>query len=139
MQRIVVGYDGSEHAQRALERGATLAKSTGASLAVVSAAKVSALMRDPAGGASPVDPADAEQRAKALEAARSYLGGQGVAADFIEGHGDPADVLVQEAQDTGADLIVIGTRGLNVAERLVLGSVSTKVVHHAPCDVLVVR
>jgi nucleotide-binding universal stress UspA family protein len=38
-----------------------------------------------------------------------------------------------------ADLIIVGTRGLNTAQRLLLGSVSTKVMHHAPCDVLVVR
>jgi nucleotide-binding universal stress UspA family protein len=47
--------------------------------------------------------------------------------------------LVQEAEESGADLIVVGTRGLNAAKRLVLGSVSTNVVQHAPCDVLVVR
>jgi nucleotide-binding universal stress UspA family protein len=58
---------------------------------------------------------------------------------YIEGHGNPADVLVEEAEESGADLIVVGTRGLNAARRLVLGSVSTNVVQHAPCDVLVVR
>ena len=48
-------------------------------------------------------------------------------------------MIVQEAEESGADLIVVGTRGLNAAKRLVLGSVSTNVVHHAPCDVLVVH
>jgi nucleotide-binding universal stress UspA family protein len=139
MERIVVGFDGSEHGRRALERGATIARAAGARLAVVSSAKVSALARDPAGGASPVDPADAEARAKALDEARSYVAAQGLEADFVEGHGDPADVLVQEAKETNSDLIVVGTRGLNVAQRLLLGSVSTKVVHEAHCDVLVVR
>ena len=139
MQRIVVGFDGSEHGHRALERGVEIAKGTGARLAVVSSAKISSLMRDPGGGAAPVDPAEAEARSQALAASRSYLADQGVDADFIEGHGSPADVLVQEAEATGADLIVVGTRGLNAAQRLLLGSVSTNVVHHAPCDVLVVR
>jgi nucleotide-binding universal stress UspA family protein len=46
---------------------------------------------------------------------------------------------VRQASDEGADLIVVGTRGLNVAQRALLGSVSTKIVHHAACDVLVVR
>jgi nucleotide-binding universal stress UspA family protein len=62
-----------------------------------------------------------------------------MAARYIEGHGSPADVIVDEAEDNGADLIVVGTRGLHAGRRLLLGSVSTKVVHHAPCDVLVVR
>ena len=47
--------------------------------------------------------------------------------------------MVQEAEASDADLIVVGTRGLHATKRLFLGSVSTKVVHHAPCDVLVVR
>ena len=139
MDRIVVGFDGSEHSQRALERAVMIAKATGASVAVVSSAKVSQLMRDPGGGMSPVDTAEAEERAKALAMARSLMSDKDVSADFVEGHGDPADVLVQEAAESGAGLIVVGTRGLNVAQRVLLGSVSTKVVHHAPCDVLVVR
>ena len=90
-------------------------------------------------GGSAVNPVDAEDRDHALEEAQSILAGAGVQASFVEGTGDPADVLVQEAEDGGADLIVVGTRGLNTAERWLMGSVSTKVVHHAPCDVLVVR
>ena len=137
MKRIVVGFDGSEHSRKALERAADLAN--GATLAVVCAADVARLMRDPAGGVSPVDPADAEARENALAEARQYLEGRGVEGVYIEGTGHPADVLVQEAEESGADMIVVGTRGLNAARRLVMGSVSTTVVHHAPCDVLVVR
>ncbi len=139
MERIVVGYDGSEHGQRALERAAMIAQASGARLSIVSSAKISTLVRDPGGGAAPVDPAEAEAREKALAAAREYMASQGMAADFVEGHGNPADVLLQEAEATSADLIVVGTRGLNAAQRLLLGSVSTNVLHHAPCDVLVVR
>src|SRR5438128_9261196 len=137
MKRIVVGFDGSEHSRKALERAADLAD--GATLAVVCAADVARLVRDPSGGVSPVDPADAEARTRALAEARRYLEGRGLEGVFIEGTGHPADVIVQEAEESGADLIVIGTRGLNAAKRLVLGSVGTTIVHHAPCDVLVVR
>jgi nucleotide-binding universal stress UspA family protein len=135
MKRIVVGFDGSEHGRKALARAADIAN--GATVAVVAAANVARLLRDP--GVAPVDPADAEARTQALAEAREYLEGRGIKGVFIEGHGNPADVIVQEAEDSGADLIVIGTRGLNAAQRLVMGSVSTNVVHHAPCDVLVVR
>ena len=138
MERIVVGFDGSEHARKALARAADLA-GDGTEVAVVCAADIARLHRDPAGGAAPVDPADVEARAAALAEARSYLGERGIEAKLVEGHGNPADVIVQEAEDSGADLIVVGTRGLNAAKRLVLGSISTNVVHHATCDVLVVR
>ena len=137
MKRIVIRFDGSEHSQKALERAADIAN--GATLAVVCAADVAKLMRDPAGGVSPVEPADAEARANALAEARRYLEGRGLEGVYIEGIGHPADVIVQEAEESGADLIVVGTRGLNAAKRLVLGSVSTNVVHNAPCDVLVVH
>jgi nucleotide-binding universal stress UspA family protein len=139
MERIVVGFDASEHSRKALARAADI--SNGATLAVVCAAKPERLMRDPAGGTAPVDPADAEARSEALAEARKYVEGRGLKGEFIEGHGNPADVIVQEAEESGADLIVVGTRGMSTAKRALklMGSVSTNVVHHAPCDVLVVR
>ena len=139
MERIVVGYDGSEQSRKALARAADIAN--GARLAVVCAANVERLIRDPSGGVEAIDPADADARTKALAEAREYVEGRGMEGDFIAGTGNPADVLVQEAEESGADLIVVGTRGLSPARRALrfMGSVSTNVVHHAPCDVLVVR
>jgi nucleotide-binding universal stress UspA family protein len=137
MERIVVGFDGSEHGRKALERAADIAN--GATIAVVSAVNVKRLMRDPAGGADPIDPADAEARQHALAEAREYLEGRGITGVYVEGTGNPADVIVQEAEENGADLIVVGTRGQSTPKRMFMGSVSTNVIHHAPCDVLVVR
>lgn len=137
MERIVVGFDGSEDGRKALERAADLAN--GATIAVVSAANVKRLMRDPAGGVDPVDPADAEARQQALAEAREYLEGRGITGVYVAGTGNPADVIVQEAEENGADLIVVGTRGQSTPKRMIVGSVSTNVIHHAPCDVLVVR
>lgn len=53
--------------------------------------------------------------------------------------GSPESRIVEKAEDLGADLIVVGSHGYNRWERLLLGSVSDSVVHHAPCSVLVVR
>jgi nucleotide-binding universal stress UspA family protein len=53
--------------------------------------------------------------------------------------GDPADVLIDVAEETGADLIVVGNKGMTGAARFLLGSVPNKITHHAPCNVLVVR
>lgn len=137
MERIVVGYDGSENSKKALARAAEIAN--GATVAVVSAIKVELLIRDPSGAVRPEDPAEVDARTQALADAREFLEGRGITGVYIEGHGNPADVIVQEATDSGADLIIVGTRGQNAAQRLFMGSVSTNVVHHAPCDVLVVR
>jgi nucleotide-binding universal stress UspA family protein len=138
MQKIVVGYDGSEHAGRALERAAALAGS-GGSLVIVSAAHLATLSHDPTLGASAVDPVESEWARGNLDKARALLAEKSVEVKTVEGLGDPADALVRQAEAEGSDLIVVGTRGLNAAQRALMGSVSTKVVHHAPCDVLVVR
>lgn len=134
MRNIVVGYDGSDTAKRALERVAELAG--GAAITVVSAVHVHA----PAGrSAGSVDRDEVSERRQALAEAEALLGEKGITPELVEGHGDPADVIVDQARESGADLIVVGTRGLSLPERVLLGSVSTKVLHEAPCDVLVVR
>ena len=60
-----------------------------------------------------------------------------ISSEIIQG--TPAQVIVDEAESWGADLIIMGSRGLGVWNRLLLGSVSNAVVHHAKCSVEVVR
>jgi nucleotide-binding universal stress UspA family protein len=57
----------------------------------------------------------------------------------VLGQGDPATLIGDVAEDRGADLIIVGNRGLNPLQRLMHGSVSSKVVERAESDVLVVR
>ena len=64
--------------------------------------------------------------------------GAGVDAQFHEGNGDAADVLIEMAESLDADLIVVGSRGMRGARRY-LGSVPNSVTHGAPCAVLVVK
>ena len=135
MQKIVVAYDGSETSKRALERAAALGRG-GGSVTVVMAVSVG-LHGARSMGALNEDELRAAR--DTLDAARAHLKAQGVEAHSIEGEGEPADVVIEAAKEIGADLIVVGTRGLSTAKRLVLGSVSSKIVHDAPCDVLVVR
>lgn len=54
-------------------------------------------------------------------------------------NGSPESRIVEKAEETHADLIIVGSHGYNRWERLLLGSVSDSVIHHAPCSVLVVR
>ena len=60
-----------------------------------------------------------------------------ISTEIIQG--SPAQVIVDEAESWGADLIIMGSRGLGIWNRLLLGSVSNAVVHHAKCSVEVVR
>jgi nucleotide-binding universal stress UspA family protein len=137
VKTIIVGYDGSEHSDRALDRAIELLDE-GGELVVVAAAEALARAGGFA-GTREVDPADREEAQGALDKAQARVQEKGISARTIEAHGDPADMLVQQGKEAGADLIVVGTRGLNAAQRALLGSVSTKVVHHAESDVLVVR
>jgi nucleotide-binding universal stress UspA family protein len=83
------------------------------------------------------DPSEAEHRRQNLEDAKAFLAERGVEAETVEAYGDPGSAIVDAAED--ADLVVVGSRGRNTLERLLLGSVSSKVVHRAKSDVLVVR
>jgi nucleotide-binding universal stress UspA family protein len=132
--KIVVGYDGSDAAKRALSRAADLAGDD-AEVVVVAAAEPRARAGITEG--AHLDPSEIERRRKDLDEAVAFLAERGIKAETIEAQGDPGDVVVEVAKD--ADLAVVGSRGLNPLQRLLLGSVSSKVVHRADCDVLVVR
>lgn len=138
---IVVGTDGSETADVAMRRAVELAGLTGARLHVVSAyepapAKV--------GGNQPV--AEAVEWSisphfkvdAVLERAEDIARGGGVEIEVHAPNGEAAGALIDVAKQYDADLIVLGSRGMRGARR-VLGSVPNKVSHRAPCDVLIVQ
>lgn len=134
MGTIIVGYDGSDAAKRALAKAMTL----DGELAVVSAARIDRMAGGFVHGGS-VDVVEREQVKEVLAEAQKIVADAGAHARFIEVHGDPADSMVEQAKELSAELIVVGTHGKSVARRALMGSVSSDVVHHAPCDVLVVR
>jgi len=82
-----------------------------------------------------------ENAEQTLEETRAALVGQiGTSAVYTEILiGSPESRIVEKAEEISADVIVVGSHGYNRWERLLLGSVSDSVVHHAPCSVLVVR
>jgi monovalent cation/proton antiporter MnhG/PhaG subunit len=135
LRQIVVGYDGSEPAKRALERAAQIV-AEGGRITLVAAGSILPSAPRPGTG----ERADElEERRRVLLEGRERLAELGIAADVVEAVGDPTDAIIETARELDADLIVVGTRGRNVAARVLLGSVSTTVVNQAHCDVLVVR
>ena len=137
-EKIVVGYDGSDNAQRALGRAADLAGCEGV-VTVVAVSRELTPLRGGSPGAVHVDPKEIEANRRALEEARAFLAVKGIESRTVEGTGDAADEIINVVGVEDADLIVVGTRGRNAIGRLLLGSVSTKIAQRAPCDVLVVR
>ena len=137
---IVVGVDGSANAEAALEVAAAEARLRNEPLRVVAAWEVPSTVYG--GGFAPVDTDVFDSfrdraRAVAEEAAKTAAEkAPDVQCEAIVEEGDAATVLLGQAE--GATLIVVGTRGLGGFKSFLLGSVSQRVVHHAPCPVLVV-
>jgi nucleotide-binding universal stress UspA family protein len=137
MKKLILGYDDTEASQRALERAAQLAKAFDSELTVISVSPVMYGAGRSAGAIDPTDPP--EKHAEELARAREYLDDQGVSAEYQPAVGDPADAIIELAQEQSADLIVVGTREPNMMQRLLGQSVSEAVSHRAHVDVLVVH
>ena len=136
MKTIVVGYDDTEPAKRALERAADLASAFGSRLVVTSVVPVMTSAVPRSIGTEPEDPGLHEAQ---LAAAKAFLTSRGIEADYIEALGHPAESIVEAAIERGADMIVVGTREAGFAARLLGNSVSNAVAHKAHCDVLIVH
>ena len=137
MKTIVVGYDETEAARRALERAADLAQAFQSRVIVTSVAPVLISTSRTAGPIDSTDPP--AHHVEELEHARAYMEGRGLTAEYQPALGEPADTILEVAKDEHADLIVVGTRQLNVVQRLLGQSVSQSVAAHAHTDVLIVH
>jgi len=138
---IVVGTDGSASAERAVEHAIELAAVDAARLVIVTAFERTDRRTDPRAPEDVrwrlADPNEAERHARR---GREVASGKGVADVVVQAlEGEPADELLEAAETFGADLIVVGSVGLTGSARFLLGSVASTVLHHAPCDVLVVH
>ena len=141
---IVVGTDGSDTANEAVRQAVELSARLGARLQIVTAYEPvpGARLREEAQQApadlqwmvNPREDVDATLR-EAADVARAA----GVEIATYARQGDPADAILDVAEEQGADLIVVGNKGMTGARRFLLGSVPNRVSHHAPCSVLIIR
>ncbi len=142
--KIVLGMDDSPHSEAAIEFLKQMPWPKGTRVRVVSA------VRPPVGAYTeayvPATPVPAEVTQQEVEYHRALaarveqeLRGSGFATEARVLPGDPREVLIAEAKDAGADLIVVGSHGRTGLKKLLLGSVASHVVTHAPCCVMVVK
>jgi len=136
---IVVWTDGSETAKLAVSLAADLAKRHGAVLHVVNAYNV------PTGGigAQVAGATAVSHQGISAEASKKLLAevAQAVSGAKVETHpgaGDPADVVISVAEQVGADLIVVGSKGMHGIRR-VIGSIPNTIAHQSPCHVLIAK
>ena len=148
MQQIIVAYDGTEPAKRALERGAEVAKAFDAKVIVTS---VAALLHSgpradqqyelhPAPGSEREIQRDslADHQAE-LADATAFFTDRGIEAEPVAISGDPASAIVSLAEQRKADLVVVGTREAGLAGRVLRHSVSQQVAKKVHCDLLIVH
>ncbi|HIP66061.1 MAG TPA: universal stress protein [Pyrodictium sp.] len=141
-KNILVGYDGSEASRKAVEKATKIAKIFGAKLILVT------VIPSPVPLVGELLVPSTAKSTEAVETAKREL--EKMARELSEIHeinveyqvlqGDPAEELTRYAEEKGCDLIVVGRRGAGKLERLLLGSVSEKVIRLAKkADVLVVE
>lgn len=143
-KRIVVGTDGSETAAEAVRQAIDLAKLAGATLSIVSAFQpVSRRRTEAEAEGAPLDIqyeiGPREDVNLVLDAAAAKARGEGIEVQTHPVEADPADAILNVAEQIDADLIVVGNKGMTGARRYLLGSVPNNVSHHAPCSVIIVR
>jgi nucleotide-binding universal stress UspA family protein len=146
-KNIVVGTDGSDTAKIAVQHALELARLGGATLHIVHAYQdvslgMAALS---AGSGGPVVDLDrlnvglADHGTEVLDEASAQCAAVGVKAETHLVRSDPADALLGVATNVGADLLVVGNRGMSGVKRLLLGSVPNRISHHTPCSLLIVH
>jgi nucleotide-binding universal stress UspA family protein len=139
--RVVVGTDGSATADKAVETAANLARQLGAALHIVTAYRPSGGGMGSASGAALAEGGGAglhNEAAKQIADKAVRTWGEGLAAEAHAVPGHAADAILEVAQTIGADLVVVGSKGMTGARR-VLGSVPNSVAHGASCAVLIVK
>jgi nucleotide-binding universal stress UspA family protein len=143
-ESMVVGTDGSDTAGEAVRQATVLARQIGAKVHLVSAYEPvpEARLREEREGL----PGDVEwlinpreDVSSTLKDAAEEIRNQGLRVEVHAREGDPADAILDVAEEQGADLIVVGNKGMTGAKRFLLGSVPNKVSHHAPCSVMIIR
>ncbi|HET7517177.1 MAG TPA: universal stress protein [Actinomycetes bacterium] len=138
-RHILVGVDGSDASAQAADMAGRLAADLDAKLTVVFVRQLPAVPVSSFGVPMNLDSYWEDQERLASTRAASILDALGVAWRLEVRTGDPAVQLELSADENGAELVVVGARGHSVAHRLLLGSVSTRLLHHARRQVLVVR
>jgi nucleotide-binding universal stress UspA family protein len=141
--KIVVGTDGSATADRAVHRAVAMAKALGAELIIVSAYN----NRAPTGVAAAGVNIDAGWVAaaktgaeKVAEDAAAQAASDGVAnVSYRAVSGEPSEALLLVTQDEGADLLVVGSKGMQSTARFLLGPIANKVSRKVSCDLLIVE
>lgn len=140
-KKILVAVDGSEHSKRAVHEAINYGQCFDSEITLLNIIKAISTMHY--SQMKPPTIEDNEELTRAgqaiLQEALSEVDVSGIEVSTKIKYGNPADEILQEAEEGNYDLIVMGSRGLGVFSRSFLGSVSNKVLHHTDTDALIIR
>ena len=142
MKRVLIAVDGSQHAKKAIETVATLARSASApEVVLVNVRPWPVLLGEiPVGNLAAIEQAERVYQERLLEDAQAQARAAGLTVRAKVGAvGQPANEIVRIAEENAVDQIVLGTRGMGALGSFFLGSVAQRVAHLAKVPVLLVK
>lgn len=138
MKKILIAHDGSKSSEKALKKAFEVAEKFGSSVTVISVVPELYLTELMEMDRVRILETLTEEAKKTMDQIRTKTAGFKSLRTIIK-QGNPAEEILETAKKIKADLIVTGSHGRHGAQRFLLGSVSSKIVDHAPCAVLVVK
>lgn len=137
--KILVAHDGSAHADKALQEASGMAEKMGAEIVIITVAPDLCLTEVSDSECKFITESLFSEAESSMKKVTDELATKGIKAEIVIKDGHPAEKIIDTAKEIGADLIVVGSHGRHGANRFFLGSVSAKIVEHAPCHVLVIK
>jgi len=137
--KILVGHDGSEQADRALSRAVEMAAAMKASLLVLTVVPDLCMMELSDDDCRDMYKIMTQESEKRLALLKKKLAKKGVRMESLVKFGKDAETIIKTCSEKKAGLLIVGSHGRHGAKKFLLGSVSSRVLEHAPCDVLVVK
>jgi len=137
--KILIAHDGSAHADKALQEASKMAVLMAAELTIMTVAPDLCLTEVSDSECKLITDSLYSEAEGSMKKVAAELAAKGIKAEIVIQDGHPAEKIIDTAKEIGADLIVVGSHGRHGAKRFFLGSVSAKIVEHAPCHVLVIK
>ena len=137
--KLLVAHDGSQQADKALNRAVDLALPVKGTIIVLSVVPDLCMMEISDDDCKKMYEIMTKESENRLNALKDDLSKKGIEMEVEVKFGNAAEIIIKTCVDKKVDMIVIGSHGRHGAKKFLLGSVSSKVVEHAPCEVLVVK
>lgn len=137
--KLLVGHDGSKQADKALQRAIAMAAATKGSITVLTVVPDLCMMEISDDDCKKMYEIMTTESEKRLSALKDDVAKKGVSLETVVKFGNATDAIITTAGERQVEMIVVGSHGRHGSKKFLLGSVSSKVVDHASCDVLVVK